>query len=101
MKTYIPDKFVIIKIDNHKEIYKVVGEWSCRFLNGGSWRINSGIKYYTQKNDTLSLYSHSGSVYNVNVESEGISSTMIPLLSQIGASVIEWDLAKHHIEEKT
>lgn len=73
MSTYTPDKWVVLRMDLHPEIYadedspifKVFGCWYGGFEDGDSWRMNSGIKEVTF-DDELFAYTFvgfSGSTY--------------------------------------
>lgn len=64
---YEPDSWVVLKM-THKDqtLYKVLGGWSGGYINGSSWRLNSGIERakYDISNDVWKFYGSSGSVYN-------------------------------------
>jgi len=72
---YNPDSWVVLKM-THKDqtFYKVLGGWSGGYLNGTSWRLNSGIEKceYDVGNDKWRFYGSSGSVYSCHVESYGL-----------------------------
>lgn len=75
MTEYTPDSWVVIKMThNNGIIYKVLGGWAGGYLNGDSWRLNSGIEKceYNIDNDKWRFYGASGSVYAVNPESYGL-----------------------------
>ena len=40
---YYPDKWLIIEINGTTRFHKVFGTWSGGYLEGDSWRFNSGI----------------------------------------------------------
>ena len=62
---YQPDNWVILKITiNPKDIhYRVLGGWSGGYLDGDSWRLNSGITKVEDDGDYLLFHGYSGSVY--------------------------------------
>jgi hypothetical protein len=63
--TYTPDKWVVVKIEG-KDIpltYKVFACWYGGYLNGDSWKMNSGIKKATKKKNCWFFKGFSGSVY--------------------------------------
>jgi hypothetical protein len=64
-KTYTPDKWVVVKIKgkNVPLTYKVFACWYGGYLNGDSWKINSGIKKVTKKKNYWFFEGFSGSVY--------------------------------------
>lgn len=62
--TYTPDNWVIIKMSKDDDIfYKVLAGWSGGYLDGDSWRLNSGITKIEEKKDSYLFYGYSGSVY--------------------------------------
>lgn len=66
-----PDQWSIIKID---DIYKVFGSWSGGYLDGDSWRLNSGIDRIEEDGDYWLFYGYSGSCYRCHKRTYGISS---------------------------
>lgn len=75
MTEYNPDSWVVIKITHEDQtFYKVLGGWGGGYLDGDSWRLNSGIEKceYDVANDKWCFYGSSGSVYAVNPESYGL-----------------------------
>lgn len=66
MSEYLPDNWVVLKI-NHKgkTLYKVLAGWSGGYLDGDSWRMNSGITRVEDHETYYSFYGYSGSVYKV------------------------------------
>lgn len=65
MTEYIPDKWQIVKIFG-KYIpltYKVFACWYGGYLNGDSWKMNSGISKVTEEEDYYLFEGFSGSVY--------------------------------------
>ena len=72
---YTPDNWVVLKITNTKRsgntgygrteevLYKVLAGWSGSYLNGNSWRINSGITLVFDREDEVHFHGESGSVY--------------------------------------
>ena len=73
MTEYHPDSWVVLRM-THKDqiIYKVLGGWSSSYLNGSSWRLNSGIERVEQDGDYYKFYGSSGSVYKCHKESYGL-----------------------------
>ena len=69
---YWPDRFVILKIEAPEEtLYKVMGFWSGSYLEGDSWRINSGIESYKIEDGRVRFFGYSGSCYDCSVDSFG------------------------------
>jgi hypothetical protein len=62
---YYPDNWVVLKITTEHEepFYKVLGGWSGGYLDGDSWRMNSGIARVDKRVHNWEFYGLSGSVY--------------------------------------
>ena len=43
MSNYTPDNWVVIKMDGDEPHYRVLAGWSGGYLDGNSWKMNSGI----------------------------------------------------------
>ena len=70
----IPDKWLIMKIDNTETIfYKVFASWSGSFLNGDSWKINSGIKDVLEDEKSWDIIGYSSSIYSCGKGKYGIT----------------------------
>lgn len=70
---YSPDDWVVLKISTGQElIYKVFGSWRGGYLDGDSWRLNSGIVSVEDNGPFYSFYGHSGSAYHCNKGCYGI-----------------------------
>ena len=68
MSEYLPDNWVILRIKEGKgtfPFYKVLAGWSGGYLDGDSWRMNSGITRVEDHETYYSFYGYSGSVYKV------------------------------------
>ena len=64
MAEYIPDGWVVVKIDTEKEtFYKIFGSWRGGYLDGDSWRMNSGVVRCEKEGKIYKFYGHSGSCY--------------------------------------
>lgn len=64
MSEYLPDSWVVLKINHEGQtLYKVLGGWSGGYLDGDSWRMNSGIVSVETFGDLYGFYGLSGSVY--------------------------------------
>lgn len=91
MRVYNPDKWVIVGMDNN---YKVLGGWSGGYLDGGSWRLSSGllkIEEDPENSDYYLMHNHSGSIYKCHKNAEGvniISASILSKLLNIGAKQI-------------
>ena len=65
MSEYRPDNWVVLKImlPDQDTLYKVLGGWSGGYLDGDSWRMNSGIAKVVYREEYVDFYGESGSVY--------------------------------------
>lgn len=72
MNEYRPDGWVIIEVstkDGGKE-YFVFGSWSGGYLDGDSWRLNSGISKVEKDGDYFLFHGFSGSTYRCSEHGE-------------------------------
>ena len=60
MSTYEPDSWVVLKVPAG---YKVLGGWSGGYLDGDSWRMNSGIVSVTEDDHFYNFWGFTGSCY--------------------------------------
>jgi hypothetical protein len=70
----IPDRWTIIRIDNNGNIiHKVFASWSGGYLDGDSWKLNSGITKVDSDEDNYYFYGVSGSCYKCSRTRYGIA----------------------------
>ena len=67
--TYSPDNWVVIKYKGDDPHYKVLAGWSGGYLDGDSWRMNSGIVRVEEDEHLFLFYGASGSCYECNKQS--------------------------------
>lgn len=73
MSEYTPDNWVIIKINNKdKPLYKVLAGWSGGYLDGDSWRMNSGITEVKVIGDYIEFWGYTGSCYTCHKNAYGL-----------------------------
>lgn len=63
---YTPSGWVFIKIQAYGEVeplIKVFGSWSGGYLNGDSWRVNSGVTKIEENENEYIVSGYSGSQY--------------------------------------
>lgn len=65
-----PDRWVILKVSD--TLYKVFGTWRGSYLNGDTWRLNSGIEKVEQDDDYYYFFGFSGSCYKCHKKRYGI-----------------------------
>ena len=84
MSEYLPDNWVVLKIDyKGKAIYKVLAGWSGGYLDGDSWRMNSGITRVEDHETYYSFYGYSGSVYKVWKDHYGLRMNNVDVYNQL------------------
>lgn len=72
MSTYTPDRWLVVSItENTKTHYRVFGSWGGGYLNGDSWKLNSGITKATFVDGVYHFEGSSGSVYECRETSYG------------------------------
>jgi len=70
---YNPDKWVLLKINGDKPFYKVFATWYGGYTQGDYWRFNSGITSVKVGGNYYEFYGETGSCYQVNRDSYGLS----------------------------
>ena len=65
MNDYKPDYWKVVKITSTegKVLYKVFATWVGGYVEGNSWKMNSGIEEIAYKDDYVLFKGYSGSVY--------------------------------------
>lgn len=73
MTEYYPDSWVVLRM-THKDqiIYKVLGGWSSGYVQGSSWRLNSGIERVEQDGEYYRFIGSSGSIYKCHKDNYGL-----------------------------
>lgn len=62
-QNYFPDNWVVIKIKGDDPHYRVLAGWSGGYLDGDSWRMNSGVTKVTLEGNHFKFWGSSGSCY--------------------------------------
>jgi hypothetical protein len=76
MSNYTPDTWTIVKITGATPHYRVFGSWRGGYLDGDSWRMNSGIVSVSEDEHGYFIFKgETGSEYRCHKESYGIRST--------------------------
>jgi len=64
MSDYTPDRWVMLKITYNKiPTYKILAGWGGGYMQGQSWRLNSGITEIKEEDDRYLFNGYSGSIY--------------------------------------
>lgn len=77
MYDFFPDSWVILKVadpttDSKQYFYKVLAGWSGGYLDGDSWRMNSGITSVEMEDDKYIFSGESGSRYYCHKDTYGL-----------------------------
>jgi len=80
---YKPDLWMIVKFNegtDNKVYYRVLASWQGGYLDGDSWRMNSGITKAEQEGDYTLFHGSSGSIYRCHKKSYGGSAYACSIL---------------------
>lgn len=66
-----PDRWVVLQMGD--DLYKVFATWSGGYLNGDSWKLNSGISRVKQDNHYYYFFGFSGSCYQCSKGAYGVN----------------------------
>lgn len=85
MNEYNPDSWVIVKISQPDlpAVYKVLAGWSGGYLDGDSWRMNSGIVKVEKNGDYFDFTGDSGSVYKCHKNGNEMRMSMAGVWNQM------------------
>ncbi len=116
---YTPDSWVIVEIFDPSEtatgpIFKVLGGWSGGYLDGDSWRLNSGITKVEVETTTETLdrteetiykiHGYSGSIYEVYKDSYGLKMSIASIahrITEYGGKILSEAEAMEYLYGKT
>lgn len=97
----IPDKWVIVKLslkNSDEPIYKVFATFYGGYLDGDSWRMNSGIAKVEEDEHSFKFFGHSGSCYVCSKQpnaygtgsyTQGVLNNMFIKVNESGVGTIE------------
>jgi hypothetical protein len=89
MSEYNPDSWVVVKITTNDEVlYKVLAGWGGGYLDGVSWRMNSGITKVEEDKEFYYFSGSSGSRYRCYKESYGLRMSTAGIFKQLQMSDI-------------
>lgn len=84
MSEYTPHNWVVLKIAaDGNTSYKVLGGWSGGYLDGDSWRFNSGIVRVVEENKSIEFYGSSGSCYVCRKDSYELTAAIAGIYNQL------------------
>lgn len=82
---YNPDTWELVWVKGDTPHWRVFGSWSGGYLDGDSWRLNSGITKVEESDTHYRFIGESGSVYECHKDAYGVRS---PYNSSILAQII-------------
>jgi hypothetical protein len=84
MKTYIPDRWVVVEITSpeHGTIDKVLGSWRGGYTGSDSWQLSSGNLLVQDCGDFWRFPQHSGSIYICNKGMYGMTLYTLGIYNQ-------------------
>jgi hypothetical protein len=69
---YTPDKWMVVKLESPQSShYRVFATWKGGYMNGDSWKLNSGIVSVEEDAEFYYFNGSSGSVYQCHKEMYG------------------------------
>lgn len=71
---YHPDEWCLVRIGGTHPHYRIFASWRGGYLDGDSWRLNSGITRVEQDDNYFLFYGSTGSCYKCHRKSYGINS---------------------------
>lgn len=81
--TSVPHKWAILKITSADPVfYRVFAMWCGGYLDGDSWRVNSGIDRVEETDDAYLFYGRPGSSYDCGKGAYGLTAYGSTVLSQ-------------------
>lgn len=63
-----PNRWLLVEVG---DIHKVFASWSGGYLDGDSWKLNSGIKSVEKDGDYFLFHGFSGSIYKCHKDAYG------------------------------
>lgn len=87
---YCPDKWVMVKFVTEKQVtYKILASWAETFLDGASWKLNSGCTKIEEDGDWYLFFGYSGSVYRCHKTSYGMTGYTMAIYSRMQKQIAE------------
>lgn len=79
---YTPERWVVLEINNGTEVIKkVFAGWYGGYLDGDSWKLNSGNVKEEEFDDRWEFFGYSGSVYVCYKRAYGVTGYMAQILN--------------------
>jgi hypothetical protein len=81
---YTPHRWKIIFVESDEgSYYKVLAGWYGGYIEGDSWKINSGITSIDEQPKYYDVHGYSGSVYRLSKEWEGFTGLSASIYQQL------------------
>lgn len=87
---YTPDAWVVLK--TAPDVHKVLASWGGGFLDGDSWKLNSGITKIVETADAYEIHGWSGSVYRCMKTRERLSGYSSSVLANFKKAIPDIEL---------
>ena len=87
MSRYTPNKWMLVQVKAPTPHFRIFGVWSGSYLEGESWRLNSGVDGVVEREDHFEIVGSSGSVYEIGKKSYGTTAR--------GAAIIDGVVKQH------
>lgn len=89
---YTPNRWVVLEVNNGSEVInKVFAGWAGGYLDGDSWKLNSGNAAEQEFHDRWEFTGYSGSVYVCYKNMYGMSAYMTSVFSSWNRDIEQLD----------
>ena len=79
-----PEHWIVVRIENDNDAYyKIFAGWRGGYLDGDSWKMNSGISEVEEDEDFYYFYGASGSCYQCHKNGYGLKDEMYRFSSYV------------------
>lgn len=83
MNEYMPDRWVMLRFDSDEgQVYKILAGWSGSYLEGQSWKLNSGVVKIEEDDQCYLFHGYTGSVYRCRKTAYGMNMIMSEKFNQ-------------------
>lgn len=98
-----PGKWIVIKLSpkNKEPFYKVLASFSGGYLDGDSWKMNSGITKVVETDTHFEFYGMSGSCYDCKKTAYGMHSLSESILNHAIAHSYKADIVIEQMHPDT
>jgi hypothetical protein len=99
---YFPDRWLMVRLSNDgKAHYRIFATWIGGYLDGDSWKLNSGVVSLTETDNHYSFYGTSGSIYICLKNSYGSSGYGFEVLGNLITESLDRGTVIDILPEKT